>query len=146
MIVLKGDSKMKILFPSVVLFSAIGLIAAAPFSPLSQTGQPVTPEMIAAVAGVLLSLAASYLPGFSSWFDGLASDDRRRVMLGVLFVVALALFGIGCAGWQDQFNVAVQCSVDGAFELFWAFFYAVTANQVTYALTPKKGIEIRRAQ
>lgn len=136
---------MKVLLASVVLLAAMGLIAAAPFSPFAQAGEPITPELIAAVAGVVLSLAASYLPGFSTWHDGLSPDDRRRLMLGVLLVVTLAMFGIGCAGWQEQFNISVSCTLDGAFDLFWAFFYAVTANQATYMITPRKGIRARRA-
>ena len=46
----------------------------------------VTPEFLAAVAGVVLSLAFSYVPGLRDWYEALAGEFKRLIMAGVLLV------------------------------------------------------------
>lgn len=40
----------------------------------------MTSDELAAVAGVVLSLAFSYVPGLSGWFDGLRGEYKRLIM------------------------------------------------------------------
>lgn len=69
-------------------------------------------DKLSALAGVVLSLAFSYIPGLKTWFGGLSSTGKRLVMLAVL------------------------CEQRGAMEIAWAFVAALVANQATYQLSP----------
>ena len=93
----------------------------------------MTPELLASVSGVVLSLAFSYVPGLNKKFDALQSDYKRLVMLGVLLLTAAGALGLSCIGRFD----AVSCDVDGVWQMVEVFIYAAVANQSAYALTPK---------
>lgn len=90
-------------------------------------------ELLAAVSGVVLSLAFSYIPGLRGWFDNLKPDYKRLTMLGVLLLSAAGAYGLACIG---RYGV-VTCDVDGIWQLVEVFIYAAVANQSAYALTPK---------
>lgn len=89
----------------------------------------ITPTELAALAGVVLSLVFSYIPGLKDWYDALTPTPKRGVMLLALLAVALGA-------------LAYQCRGDGAcyglnFEtVLRAFVMAAIANQATAALTP----------
>lgn len=85
-------------------------------------------ELIALVAGVILSLLFSYVPGLDVKFGSLSGQVKRLVMLGVLVAAVLGIWGAGCAGlwgvcypWRDVLR---------------AFIMALIANQGTYLITP----------
>ncbi len=45
----------------------------------------MTPELLTSILGVVFSLCASYLPGFSAWYQTLDTTLKRLVMgLGLL--------------------------------------------------------------
>ena len=58
----------------------------------------INPEVLSAAAGVLLSLAFSYLPGLNGWFASLEGTHKRLVMLAALVLVAAGAFALSCAG------------------------------------------------
>jgi len=93
----------------------------------------MTPETLALIAGVVISLIFSYIPGLKTWFETLAPDMKRLFMLGVLFVVTAALFGLSCAGLFAYF----PCTWAGAWEALQLFILAAIANQTAYQLSPK---------
>lgn len=93
----------------------------------------MTDEILVSVAGVLISLVCSYVPGVSAWFARLTGDQKRLVMLGALAVSALGVFGLACLGR----SAAVACDTDGAWQLVQLFVTAAIANQSAYMLTPK---------
>lgn len=90
----------------------------------------LSPDYLAALAGILLSLVFSYTPGLQPKYDALPPTTKRLIMLGAL---ALAAAGV----------LAYQCRADGAcYGANWelavtAFIAAAVANQATFALTPK---------
>lgn len=92
-----------------------------------------TPENLAMVAGVVLSLAFSYVPGLTDWYEQFDPERKRLVMLGMLAVVAAGSFGLACAG----ILIGVACTIPGAIDLVWAFILAVIANQSIYAISPR---------
>ena len=92
----------------------------------------MTQVALSSVAGVLLSLMFSYVPGLRDWFGTLSADYKRLVMLVALVVVAVAAFGLSCAGIVD----AVACDKDGAINLVASFIAALVANQGTYQISP----------
>ncbi len=97
----------------------------------------MTPEQIAAIAGVVLSLAFSYVPGLKDWFDRLSGDYKRLVMLGLMFGVVAVIFGLSCAGLLATF----ACTWLGAWDAFWLLILAAIGNQTAYSLTPRARIK-----
>lgn len=94
----------------------------------------MTAELLSAIAGVLLSLAFSYLPGISDWFDKLNPTRKRLVMAGLLVVAAVGTFGLSCAGVIND----AACTQAGAWALASTFITALVANQATYSISPRK--------
>lgn len=94
----------------------------------------ITPEWLALVAGAVLSLLFSYVPGLSDWYATLDGTRKRLVMAGLLLVVAGGAFGLGCAG----ILAGVDCSRNGAVNAVYAFILALMANQSTYAISPQR--------
>lgn len=95
----------------------------------------ITVELLSTIAGIVLSLAASYLPGFDAWYAGLDGNRKRLVMLGLLAAASATVFGLSCAGW---FSPLVTCDKPGVERLLSVFISAVIANQAAYAISPKR--------
>ena len=106
----------------------------------------MTATELSAVAGVVLSLVFSYIPGVKNWFDGLESGYKQAVMGGVLIVVTSAIFGLACYG----VIVTVECTQAGALGLVMALIAALVGNQSVYLITKKGGtkqeLSVLRAQ
>lgn len=92
----------------------------------------LSPELLASLAGILLSLLAAYLPGFNEWYDVLDGRAKRLVMLGLLAASSLGAYGLSCAGWFDP---VVTCDQAGIETIISAFILAMVANQTTYQIT-----------
>lgn len=93
----------------------------------------MTSEMIVGIAGVVLSLLFSYIPGLRVWYAGLASEKKQLLMLGILVVVTGGIFGLSCGNYIPN---GVSCDRDGAVKLIWMLVLAVTSNQAAYMITP----------
>lgn len=92
----------------------------------------MTSERLAEFAGIVLSLAFSYVPGLREKYDALDTIQKQLVMLASLAVVTGAVFGLSCAGIMD----GVTCTKTGAIGLLQAFVSALVANQSTYLISP----------
>jgi len=94
----------------------------------------MTAQTLSTIAGVVLSLVFSYVPGLNTWFAALGEETKRLTMLGLIVLVAAASFGLGCWGVLDT---AVTCDQDGIIALVTAIIMAAVANQATYKLSPQ---------
>jgi hypothetical protein len=99
-------------------------------------------ETIAMAAGVLLSLAFSYIPGLQTWYEALTGTEKRLLMLGLLVLVSGGVFGLACLDWSKFFglptgNPPMTCDAPGAGVLIRALILAVIANQAAYQISPK---------
>lgn len=89
----------------------------------------ITPEQLAAVAGIILSVAVQYIPSLAPWYDTQGPTTKRGLMLAALLVAA-----VGVTVWQ--------CRGDGAcYAANWetaltAFVSALIANQATARILP----------
>lgn len=92
----------------------------------------MTPEELSAVFGVALSLAFSYIPGVKGWYDALAADYKRLVMLVGLLVIAGGMFALACVGEY----AGLTCDKPGAILAVRVFIAAAVANQAAFLLTP----------
>lgn len=97
----------------------------------------MSPEGLALIAGSVLSLLFSYFPGLNVKFAGLSGEIKRLIMLGLLAVVAGAIYGLNCAGFGNEIGTIVACNRDGALALAKVFILALIANQSTYSASPE---------
>lgn len=91
-----------------------------------------TPQLLASIAGILLSLLAAYLPKFNEWYEALSGAHKRLVMLGLLAAASLGVVGLSCVGWFDPL---VSCDQAGIETVISAFVLALVSNQATYQIT-----------
>lgn len=94
----------------------------------------MTSEQLAAIAGIILSLAFSYVPGLSDKYATLNSIQKSLVMAALLLAVSIGVFAGSCGGiWNT-----VACTKQGALGLVYVFIAALIANQSVYMLSPRK--------
>jgi nitrate/nitrite transporter NarK len=93
----------------------------------------MTADQLSAVAGVVLSLVFSYIPGIKSAFAKLDSDYKRLAMGILIVLVAGASFALSCTG---VIAVAV-CDRPSVLGLVNAVIAALVANQATFLISPK---------
>jgi protein-S-isoprenylcysteine O-methyltransferase Ste14 len=96
----------------------------------------MTSEQLIVILGAVLALLFAYVPGFATWFEPLDPTKKRLLMLGMLVVITGAVFGLSCA----KIFTAITCDQKGAVALVTALIYAVIANQGTYSILPKAGL------
>jgi hypothetical protein len=101
--------------------------------------QQITPEFLIACAGIVLSLAFSYIPGLEAKFATLDGIQKRLLMLLLLLTSTLILFGVACLNWGTALGIdGLACTQNGAIALTRSFGIAVIANQTTFLITPKR--------
>jgi len=88
---------------------------------------------LAAIAGVVLSLAFSYVPGLSDLYNTLDPTKKRIWMAVLLLSAAGGVFGLSCG----NVTATVTCDKAGVLGLIQAFIAALVANQATYQISPK---------
>lgn len=96
-------------------------------------------DFLAAIAGVLLTLVFSYVPGISDKYAALDETYKRLIMLILLALAAGGAMALACAGLGPDFNLPFTCDRAGAVELVRSFVFAVMANQSFYKLTKRSG-------
>ena len=90
----------------------------------------MTPEKIAALAGIVLSLVFSYVPLLNDWYDKLTPTPKRLLMLALLVLTALGSLLYTC---RADLSACVALN----FETYLtALVAAIIANQATYTLAP----------
>ena len=94
----------------------------------------MTADLLSLVVGAALSLLFSYVPGFKTWFAQKATEQKRLIMAGLLFLLSAAIFAASCANLALP-GVAITCDVDGAWGLVQVYILALVANQGTFVLT-----------
>lgn len=94
----------------------------------------VSPELLASIAGVVLSLVFSFTPGLNVKFAALVPEVKRLIMLGLLFLVSAGVYAGTCTGILSS---GITCDQSGILRLIWIFIAALMANQSTYTITPK---------
>ena len=95
----------------------------------------VTPESLAMIAGVILSLLFSYIPGFRAWFDQFEPEAKRLFMLLLLVLSTAGAFVLACAGVLG----GIVCAPPDLYRVIGALIMAVIANQSIYSISPKVG-------
>lgn len=92
----------------------------------------MTPEQISALAGSLLSLVFSYVPGLAPKFDAL-DPTQKRLTMAVAIVVTSAIVYL----YSHRDNLQAAFTLEALPGLIGPIVFALAANQGTYLLTPK---------
>ncbi len=95
-------------------------------------------DTLSLIAGTVLSLFFSYIPGLNQKFDALPAEAKRLIMLGLVVLVAGAVYALACAELAADLGIAVTCDKAGGVALVRAVILAAIANQGTYGLTKRK--------
>jgi hypothetical protein len=98
----------------------------------------LTPAFITGIAGVVISLLFEYVPKLHDWYNGLLNNYQKLVMLGIMVAIVAIIFGLNCAGWFVDYIPAMTCDKVGIQTAIVALVSAITANQVTYLISPKR--------
>ncbi len=94
-------------------------------SPLTvPTIRTLTPVMLSAIVGAVVSLVFRFVPGAKDWFDSLASEHKQLFMLGVTVAVSAVIAA------YTYFQEGV--TGDSFIGLLLTIYAALTSNQVTY--------------
>lgn len=91
-------------------------------------------ELLAAIAGILLSVGFEYIPGLRERYNALDDTRQRLVMLVLLVLAAVGAFALSCTGWWSF----VSCNQAGAVGLINTLIVAITTNQTTFLILPKR--------
>jgi hypothetical protein len=97
----------------------------------------MTAQLLSAIAGVVLSLAFSYIPGLNTKFAAFDVQTKKLSMLGLLVVVAAGVFGLACTKYGVMLGIPLACTEAGGVELLKILGAAAIANQATFQLTPQ---------
>ena len=95
-------------------------------------------EILILIAGAILSLCFSYIPGLAPAYDKLEPTKKRLIMLALLITVTGSVYGLSCLGWGSSWGVVVTCNLAGLEGLIAQFILAIIANQGVYAISPRK--------
>jgi hypothetical protein len=98
---------------------------------------PMSVETLSLVAGTILSLAFSYVPGLHARFASLDATHKRLILLGILLAASAAIYGLACSTWGAAWGIALTCDQRGLAQLFELTVLAVIANQGIYQITPR---------
>ena len=99
----------------------------------------MSPEVLSAAAGVLLSLAFSYVPGLSGWFASLEGTHKRLVMLAALVLVSAGVFALSCTSSTSALlEQPPACTQNGLLGLLQSLLLALVANQAAYQISPRR--------
>jgi len=90
-------------------------------------------DLLAAVAGMVISLVCSYVPGIAPRWAGLDGAWKRFCMALALIFVSAIIVALSCAGVLQ----GVECSQKGVWAVLSALFSALVVNQSVYAITAR---------
>ena len=90
-----------------------------------------TPEVLAMIVGVLLTLIFAYFPKLRVLYGGLQSETKSLIMLGLLLITALVITLLA-------YTKVITTSEPVTWWLFArVMFAALVANQPTYNILPQ---------
>lgn len=97
----------------------------------------MTDEGLSRLAGVLLSLALTYIPGLAPKYDALSGIQKAGVFLLLSLIGGMISLLIGCTGVSIVLFPGVSCTTSGVVDVLNAFILTAQAGAATYLTTLK---------
>ncbi len=96
----------------------------------------LTPEQLFAFAlsGVIVALVLEYFPKVADWYNALADNIQRLIVLGSGLVVVLGAFGLTCL---EIIALPWVCTWPGLYDATLAYVAFIVASQSAYLVLPK---------
>lgn len=95
----------------------------------------------ATVAGIVISLGFSYVPGLSDYFKKQTPTVKRSILAAAIIVVAVAIVLGSCVGFDLGENT-VSCDSTGVQAVLGNVVDALIGSQAAYTFTPSKHKEL----
>lgn len=95
-------------------------------------------ELIVSLAGAVVALIFGYFPVLRVKYAGLTSEAKSGIMLGLMVVTALAVWGIGCAGW-GWIDTGLACNSSALPHVLKLTILAIASNQGVNRIFPEAG-------
>lgn len=96
-------------------------------------------EILSAVAGIVLSLLFSYVPGLDVWFASLESKWKQSIMGVCILLVGAVTFALSCTTWGASWGIELTCDQPGAQVMISTVVAALVGNQAIYKISPETG-------
>lgn len=108
--------------------------------------QDLTPQLLAGIVGLALSLVFAYIPKLNTWYAAKSEDTKKSIMGVLLIVFGVAIYALACV--PSLGFPFVACPTGGIWSLLTIILSALVANQGTYLIAPKAPAvkEIGKAQ
>ena len=90
-----------------------------------------TPELVAIVAGAILSWLFGWFPGLRTWYAAIKTEIKSVIMLLLLAVISVSIY------FLVQFGILVTPEPIPWWRILTVFYFASTMNQTVYKLTPQ---------
>ena len=90
----------------------------------------MTAQVLSGLAGAILSLIFSYLPGAAPWFDTLTPTQRRLTMAGLMLAVTVVVMTWKC-------NLQTECLTASWQDYLTVYASALVANQTIFQVSPQ---------
>jgi len=94
----------------------------------------LTPTLIAMVVGAVISLTASYVPGFRTKWAAETAEKKQTVMALLMIGAGVVVYVLACTPWMGFAFVA--CPAGGIWQLAAIIIGALTSNQVVDRVSP----------
>jgi len=95
----------------------------------------VTPELIAAIIGALISVLFSYFPKLNTLFAALAENQKKLIMLGLMVLVSGVIYLGDCV--LNWWVTDLVCGQEGLWRLATILISSIVGNQGVFSLTPQ---------
>ncbi len=91
---------------------------------------------ITSLASFLLSLAFSFYPSLSDWYEQKGKDEKQLIMIGLLFLATVLIYGASFLGIGSYFFLPdLQFTTETLVQAILAFVQAIVINAGTYKTT-----------
>ena len=120
-----------------VVLSGLVFVGTAFAATLEQAGVPadLTPATVAVALAGLVSILATVVPSFNTWFAAKTEETKQSIMAIATAVIAVGLYVLACT--PSLGFTYVSCPVGGWWSLLSVIVLSWTANQGTDRIIPK---------
>jgi drug/metabolite transporter superfamily protein YnfA len=94
----------------------------------------LTPAMLALVVGSIISLLATYLPGFNTWWAALVAEKKQMIMALSMIIVGVVVYVLACT--PSIGFPFVACPAGGVWSMLSIILSALVGNQATKLVSP----------
>jgi hypothetical protein len=94
----------------------------------------MSPEQIAAIIGLVLSLAFDLVPGIKEWWESLSDERKRAAWLIGCVAIPGVLWGFACVGGLDPFGFEWGCDTSGFVDMLYLAFAAYGLYQGSHSV------------